>query len=546
MLKRGKTYEEVYDSFQWEIPEHYNIGVAHCDRHADSGNLALIQVLEDGSTEDYTFKDIKQLSNRCANALAALGIARGDRVAVFLSQGPELTVAHMAIYKLGAIGLPLFALFGPEGIEYRLANSEAKAIVTDAGGLAKLEQVRDKLPDLAHVLVVDGETPGDVMDFHGLLDKASDSFEPVKTKADDPALIMYTSGTTGQPKGALQAHRFMLGHMPGVEFPHNFFPQPGDRMWTPADWAWAGGLLNILLASWYHGVTVVGHRFPKFDPEKAFDLMAKHEIRNTFLPPTALKIMRQVENPKQKFGFDLRSVVSAGEPVGAELVEWARDGLGITINEFFGQTEINLVIGVCSEVMDVKLGSMGRAIPGHTVEIVDYEGNVLPPGETGNIAIKRPDPVMFLEYWKNPEATEKKFVGDWGLTGDQGYKDEDGYFWFVGRDDDLITSGAYRIGPGEIEDCLIKHPAVAMCAVIGVPDPVRTEVIKAFIVPKEGQAAGDELLADIQSFVRERLAAHEYPRMVEFVRDLPMTATGKIRRKDLRDAEIAKQKAGES
>lgn len=545
MLKRGETYEEVYENFRWDIPEHYNIGVAHCDRHADSGKLALIQVLEDGSTEEYTFQDIKRRSNQCANTLSALGVKRGDRVAVFLTQGPELTVAHMAIYKMGAIGLPLFALFGPEGIEYRLANSDAKAIVTDAGGLAKLEQVRDRLPDLAHVLVIDGETPGDVLDFHGLLDNASDRFDPVKTKGEDPALIMYTSGTTGPPKGALQAHRFMLGHMPGVEFPHNFFPQPGDRMWTPADWAWAGGLLNILLASWYHGVTVVGHRFRKFDPEKAFYLMAKHEIRNTFLPPTALKMMRQIDKPKEKFGFNLRSVVSAGEPVGAELVEWAREGLGITINEFFGQTEINLVVGVCSEVMEVKLGSMGRAIPGHVVEIVDYEGNVLPSGETGNIAIKRPDPVMFLEYWKNPEATENKFVGDWGLTGDQGYKDEDGYFWFVGRDDDLITSGAYRIGPGEIEDCLIKHPAVAMCAVVGVPDPVRTESIKAFIVPKPGQAVDEALLADIQGYVRQRLAAHEYPRMVEFVDDLPMTATGKIRRKDLRDAEIAKQKAAE-
>ncbi len=546
MLKAGNSYDEVYRDFRWDVPEYFNIGVDICDKHAETDALALIFEDDAGAVSTYSFRDLKRLSNQCANTLAALGVGAGDRVGVLLAQSPGLGVAHIAAYKMGAIALPLFTLFGPEGLSYRLGNSETKAVITDTDNLEKLAQIRDQLPALEHVLVIDippGQpAPAGTASFWALLEEAADAFTPVKTKADDPVLIMYTSGTTGPPKGALQAHRTLLGHLPGVEFPGNFFPQPGDRFWTPADWAWAGGLLDVLLPSWHHGVPVVGHRFKKFDPERAFDLMARHEVRNTFLPPTALKIMRQVPDGRARFGFNLRSVSAAGEPVGAELVEWAKEGLGLTINEFYGQTEINLVLGNCADLHEVRSGSMGLPVPGHVVEIVDDEGNPVPAGETGNIAVKRPDPVMFLGYWQNPEATEKKFVGDWGMMGDLGRKDEDGYFWFLGRDDDVITSGAYRIGPGEIEDCLIKHPAIAMAAVIGVPDPMRTEVIKAFIVPKEGVAGDAALMADVQAFVRTRLAAHEYPRLIEFMDELPMTATGKIRRKDLRERETEKER----
>jgi len=539
MLKPAKSYDEVYRNFHWRIPEFHNLAVEVCDRHAarNGDNLALIHEDESGTVTRYSFGDLKRLSNKCANALAALGIARGDRVGVLLSQGPELGIAHLAVYKMGAIALPLFTLFGPEGLSLRLGNSGARAVITDTDNLEKLAAIRDDLPALEHILVIDGEAPTGTADFWALLDEARDAFTPVRTKADDPVLIMYTSGTTGPPKGALQAHRTLLGHMPGVEFPHNFFPKPGDLFWTPADWAWAGGLLDVLLPAWHHGVPVLGHRFRKFDPEKAFDLMARHGVRNSFLPPTALKMMRQVPDPRGRYDFKLRSVSSAGEPVGAELVAWAREGLGLTINEFYGQTEINLVLGNCADIMEIKPGSMGVPIPGHVVEIIDDAGNVLPRGETGNVAVRRPDPVMFLGYWNNPEATENKFVGDWGMTGDLGRRDEDGYFWFLGRDDDVISSGAYRIGPGEIEDCLIKHPAVALTAVIGVPDAERTEVIKAFIVLKPEATSGPALKRDIQDFVRTRLAAHEYPRLIEFTDSLPMTATGKIRRKELRERE---------
>ena len=540
MLTPGKDYASIAAAFRWRVPERYNIAVDVCDRHAASGGVAMIVEDESGAVTRHSFQDLARLSKRLANALRHLGIGRGDRVAVLLSQGPELAVAHLASYKLGAIVLPLFALFGPDAIAYRLKDSGAKALVTDDQGLPKAREAEKDL-DKPVALIIAGNGGGD-HDFWALIERGADSFEPVDTSPDDPALIMYTSGTTGPPKGALQAHRVVLGHLPGVEFPHEFFPQKGDLFWTPADWAWAGGLLDVLLPSWHHGVPVLAHRARKFDPEAAFALMARHGVRNSFLPPTALKLFRQAGVSRARTPINLRTVGSGGEPLGEELVAWGRSALGVTINEFYGQTECNLVLGNCAPIMETRPGSMGRPVPGHIVEVVDESGNVLPPGETGNVAIRRPDPVMFLSYWNKPEATARKFVGDWLLTGDLAAKDADGYFWFKGRDDDVITSGSYRIGPSEIEDCLLKHPSVALAAVIGVPDAVRTEAIKAFIVVKPGVRSDAKLGAEMQAFVKARLAAHEYPRLVEFVTELPMTATGKIMRRTLREREAARAK----
>jgi len=347
-------------------------------------------------------------------------------------------------------------------------------------------------------------------------------------------MMIYTSGTTGQPKGALHAHRVLLGHMPGIELPHDFFPQPGDRFWTPADWAWAGGLLDCLLPSLYRGVPVVARRFDKFDPEEAFAVMARYEVRNAFIPPTALRMLRAVPNPRERHNFSLRTVGSGGESLGVETYEWGKSALGLAINEFYGQTECNLVIGSCAMIGVARPGAIGKAIPGHTVAAINRDGRPCQPGELGQIAVRRPDPVMFLEYWGQPQATREKFIGDWMTTGDQGVIDADGYFTFVGRDDDVITSSGYRIGPGEIEDCLIKHPAVALAAAVGKPDPVRTEIVKAFIVLKSGEAPSDALAAEIQSFVRTRLSAHEYPREIAFIDEMPMTTTGKVIRRLLR------------
>lgn len=538
MLTRTGSYRTLREGFRWQIPERYNIAVDACDKWADTDRLALIDLKGDGREDRYSFRNLSRLSNRLANALEAHDVGEGDRVAILLAQGAETAVAHLAAYKIGAIAVPLFTLFGEEALEYRLNDSGASTVITDQAGLAKLLPLRDRLPALENLISIDGAA-GDALDWRMLLERASDSYLPVASFADDPALIIYTSGTTGPPKGALHAHRVLLGHLPGVELPHNFFPQPGDLFWTPADWAWIGGLLDVLLPAWHHGAPVLAHRFAKFDPEAAFRLLADHQVRNAFLPPTALKMLRGVENPAARWDYALRSIGSGGETLGAGLLDWAQETFGIAVNEFYGQTECNLVVANCAELMTVKPGSMGRPVPGHNVAVVDAAGAVLPPGETGTVAVRRPDPVMFLEYWRNPEATAAKFRGDWLLTGDTGACDEDGYLHFVGRDDDVITSGGYRIGPGEIEDCLLKHPAVAMAAAVGVPDPLRTERVKAFIVLKDGSEGGDALVREIQGFVKTRLAAHEYPREVAFVDSLPMTATGKIIRKALREGSAA-------
>jgi acetyl-CoA synthetase len=542
MLNPGNSYEEVYRRFRWQIPDLYNIGVDICDKNAHKGRrTALIYEKDSGEVEIFTFQDLKRFSNRLANAFDALGLQPGDRVGILLPQSPETAIGHIAAYKIGGIAVPLFTLFGSDALTYRLADSEAKVVITDSANLDKVLGIHAELPHLQSIIAVHGGKREGIVDFWDCIRKGADNYTPFATRADDPALIIYTSGTTGPPKGALHAHRTLLGHLPGVEFPHNFFPQPGDLFWTPADWAWIGGLIDVLFPSWHHGIPVLAYRARKFDPEFAFCLMAKHNVRNAFLPPTALKMMRQVKDPAKRHAFRLRSVGSGGETLGAELLDWGRETLGVTVNEFYGQTEANLVVGNCAQIMTVQPGSMGRAIPGHTVAIVDDEGHELPVETVGNIAIRRPDPVMFLKYWNNADATRNKFVGSWCLTGDMGRKDLDGYLWFVGRQDDLITSAGYRIGPGEIEDCLIKHPAVAVAAVIGVPDALRTETIKAFIVLKSGTEGNAELKADIQNHVRERLAAHEYPRSIAFVHELPMTATGKIIRKVLRQREIANQ-----
>ena len=529
IVERRESWEEVRAAFRWRLPSRYNIAEHACERHVDSTRPALIcPDPAGGGSREWSFRELSRISNRLANALAASGIGRGDRVAVMSGQSVETGLAHLAAYKLGAVVLPLFALFGADALEHRLRDSGAKALITDAAGREKSSAL--DLPDLSMVVAED---------FWDLVERGSDRFEIAATGPDDPALLMYTSGTTGPPKGALHGHRVLPGHLPGVALPHEFFPQPGDLFWTPADWAWAGGLLDVLLPAWAAGVPVLAGPPGRFDPEEAFAMLARHGVRNAFLPPTALKMMRQAP-ARRRPGIAMRSIGSGGESLGEELVDWGREIFGLTINEFYGQTECNLVLGNCAGLLPVRPGWLGRAIPGHEVAVLDRGGGEMPPGETGEIAIRRPDPVMFLGYWRNEEATKAKFNGDWLLTGDLGIRDEDGNFRFVGREDDVISSAGYRIGPGEIEECLASHKAVAMAAAVGAPDPLRGEIVKAFVVLRAGEAPTPELEAALGAHVRERLSAHEYPRAVEFVAELPMTATGKIRRRDLRQRERGK------
>jgi acetyl-CoA synthetase len=536
MISREENYGEVERRFRWQVPERYNIAADVADRHAaaDDERLALIFLDEHHRERRYSFREIAALVNRFANVLSAHGLARGDRLAVLLPQTPETAIAHLAAFKSGLISVPLFALFGEEALEFRLNDSGAKALITDAVGLEKILPIRERLLALKSIFVTAGTAGTGMFDFETELGRAKDSFATVDTAADDPAIIIYTSGTTGNPKGALHAHRVLLGHLPGVEMPHEFFPQPDDLFWTPADWAWIGGLFDVLLPAWHHGVPVLAYRARKFDPDEAFALMARHGVRNAFMPPTALKLMRQASEGRVPPELRPRSIASGGETLGDELLDWGRATFGVTINEFYGQTECNLVVGNNASLFPVRPGSMGRAIPGHVVEIVDPQGRPLPVGQVGEMGVRRPDPVMFLRYWNNETATRAKYAGEYLLTGDTGQRDVDGYFWFEGRADDVITSAGYRIGPGEIENCLMKHPAVALAAAVGVPDPVRTEIVKAFLVLKPGRSGSPALAREIQDFVKVKLAAHEYPRQVEFVDSLPMTTTGKIMRRELR------------
>ena len=539
----GDRYDELYRSWRWQVPARFNLARACCGRWAEErSRFALYWEDESGARAAYSFWDIQQQANRLSNALAALGVQRGDRVALILPQRPETAIAYMAIFQMGAVALPLSHLFGPDALEFRMNHAEASVAIVEPTTLPHLLAVRDRLVALRHVIGVGGARESGVQGWEALLQKAGRDFECVDTAAEDPALIIYTSGTTGAPKGALHAHRFMIGHLSGFAYSHDFFPQPGDVFWSPADWAWAGGLFDALLPSWYFGIPMLGYR-GKFDAEKAYHLLDQYRIRNTFLFPTALKLMmKAVPEPRARYALALRSVMSAGEAVGVTVIDWAREQLGVTINEMFGQTEINYVVGNCQAAWPVKPGAIGRAYPGHRVAILDGQGVEVPRGELGEIAVNRrcngsDDPVFFLGYWKNPKATEEKFIGDWGYTGDQGRMDEDGTIWYQGRSDDVIKSAGYRIGPAEIENCLLRHPAVANAAVIGKPDEARGQIVKAFIVLQPGEAPSQALIDDIQRHVRGRLAPYEYPREIEFIAALPMTTTGKVQRRELRKRE---------
>lgn len=532
MLARAQSIAALRANFQWAIPDRFNIGVDICDKHAalTPNAPAIVDVAADMSHVTYSFADLRDLSSQCANLLANM-VGQGDRVAVLLPQSIDTAVVHIGALKLGCISLPLFTLFGPDALLHRLQDSGAKVVVTNAEGMAKIAAIRAKLPNLVHVLCTDCAQQSKP-DFRALCAVQSPEFTPVDTAAEDPALLIYTSGTTGNPKGALHAHRVLLGHLPGVEMSHDFLPQPGDKIWTPADWAWIGGLLDVLMPALHHGIPVVAHRFAKFDARTAAALIRAQGIRNAFLPPTALKMMRAAGVG----ALPMRSVASGGETLGAALIDWGKTTFGVTINEFYGQTECNMIVSSCGSVTPAEPGVMGFAVPGHDVAVLDKNG--APTTGEGAIAVRAPNPVMFLKYLNNPEATTAKFLCKdgvkWLLTGDRGMIMPSGRIKFVGRDDDVINSAGYRIGPAEIEDCLLTHPAVRMAGVVGKPDETRGEIIVAFVVLQDGVAETAALKDEIKAQVKTKLAAYEAPREIRVIARLPMTTTGKIIRAELR------------
>jgi acetyl-CoA synthetase len=526
----GKSYAEIYGRFRWRLPESFNIGVA-CTNALPADRLALIDVSVEPARR-YTFGELAELTNRVANVLRGFGLERGDRVAVVLPQIPATALAHVGAFKARLISVPLSSLFGADSLRYRLADSGTRAVVTDAEGAERIAAL-DGVPELRWIFVTDGASSSDprVIDFWEAVGEASPRFAEPMNSADEPCMIIYTSGTTGPPKGVLHAHRVLFGQASGFRVCHEFTPQRGDLMWTPADWAWIGGLVNTLLLAWLHGVPMVAARRRGFDPEWALHLLAEHGVTNTFLPTTALRMMLQCPIPR---GIVLRALVTGGEPQEIGLLEDAKLRLGITFNESYGQTEADFVIGQCASRWPVRPGSMGLPYPGHDVQVLGPDGARSQTGEVGEVVVRAPDPTMLLEYWNRPEATRDKFQGAWLRTGDLARVDEEGYFWFEARIDDVIKSAGYRIGPDEIEESLLRHEAVANTAVVGAPDPVRGQVVMAYVQLRPGFDPSAKLEARLRAHVKQRLAAYQYPRRIEFVESLPLTPSGKVDRGALR------------
>ncbi|MFC7198688.1 acyl-CoA synthetase [Halospeciosus flavus] len=537
----GDTYEAARESFSWDVPEDYNIARDCLRKHEDTETqVALYQAYPDGRREIYTFAELDALSNQVAHALASLGVGRGDRVATVLSQKPATPLTHFACWKLGAVVLPLSVLFGEEGLRHRLDDSGATVVVTDADVSEKVAGVAEECDALEHVVEVDGDDGSDLQSFESLREGNSREFDIVETSPDTPALVLYTSGSTGPPKGVLHTHDVWVGHCPAFQM---YFERDLSESvcWTPADWAWIGSLGDLVYPSWHYGRPVVGYPMGKFDAETAFELAEEFDITDAFLPPTAIRMMMDVDDPESRYDLDLKAICSGGEPLTPEILEWADTTLdSVAVNELYGQTEANLLVTNCRGWFEARPGSMGKPVPGHDVVILDTEtGEPLGPGEVGEIAVRREgDPVVFEEYWNQPEKTEATTRGEWHLTGDLGERSSDGYIWFKSRTDDVIITSGYRVGPGEVESAILEHADVAQVGVVGIPDETRGEIIKAFVQPVSGVDGDDALREEIQDLVRDQLAKYEYPREIEFVSKLPQTTTGKIQRSELREREL--------
>jgi len=530
LFRSPAPWEALRAGFRWQVPERMNIADLCCDTWAAEApdQVAIIHLGADGTRQEWTCGALKRASDAMAVALRAAGVHRGDRVAVLLPQHPAVLITQFAAMKLGAVALPLFTLFGEAALRYRLSDSGARAVITDAETLDRVMALRPDLPNLSTIITT-GPASAPVLSFSDMIETPSHGFTPVPTGPDDPAVMIYTSGTTGDPKGVLHGHRFLLGHLPCMELSQGWFPKAGDVGWTPADWAWIGGLMDMAMPCLYYGVPLVSHRFAKFDPDAALRLMAAERVTNAFIPPTALRLMRDAAVPET---LRLRAIGSGGEALGADLLDWGRDRLGAEINEFYGQTEANLVVAACTGPMDRVPGAMGLPVPGHDVSLRDANGPV-GVGEPGEICVRAPDPVMFLEYWNKPEATAKKVTDGWLRTGDLAVQRADGQLTFLSRDDDVITSAGYRIGPVEIEQALTSHPDVVLAAVVGEPDPIRTEIVVAHVVLRDG-ADWSGMEEALKALVRTQVAAHLVPRKVIRAHSLPMTATGKVMRRALR------------
>jgi acetyl-CoA synthetase len=574
-------YDALYRNFRWQVPEYFNMADVCCRRWAqqpDATKRIAAYVHTTRTTglnstlnaQSLSYAALYAQANQLSHVLTRLGVQRGDRVAIVMPQRFETAIAYMAVLQMGAVAMPLSMLFGPEALAYRLQDSGAVVAICDESSIDNVVAGRKKCKALRTLVGVGDAAEQSEIDYTFECALMPERFEAVKTKADEGAVLIYTSGTTGPPKGALIPHRALIGNLTGFVASQNWFGFDAEQnqssqavFWSPADWAWTGGLMDALLPTLYFGRPIVAYN-GRFTPELAFEILQQHRVTHTFLFPTALKaMMKAYPEPRKQFKLQLQACMSAGEAVGDAVFAYCRDALGVTVNEMFGQTEINYIVGNCDKFYPCKPNSMGRAYPGHRVAVIDDAGNVCAPGVVGDVALHRfdihghADPIFFLGYWKNPEATAKKYTDDWCRTGDLATQDADGYLWYQGRSDDVFKAAGYRIGPSEVENCLVKHPAVANAAVVPKPDKERGAVVKAYIVLapeyiasrvqftgtsalKERQQYDDKLIAGIQAHVKGQLAPYEYPKEIEFIDALPMTTTGKVQRRVLRLQEEAR------
>ncbi|UHQ95200.1 acyl-CoA synthetase [Haloterrigena alkaliphila] len=537
------SYERLRDSFEWEVPEQFNMAEYVCDRWArERGRVAFFADDESGDSRTLTFRDVQLDANRLANHLSEAGVTAGDRIGICLGQRPEAAIAHIAAWKLGAVSVPLSTQFGDDALAYRLDDCRATACIVGESSVETLRSIRDDLEALETVLTVGTDPAPTETAWDAAMGQSSRRFETAETNADDDAIIIYTSGTTGDPKGVLHAHQLLFGNLPA--FAEGFLEDgttDGTVFWTPVEWSWIGSLFSLVMPALYYGRPVVAYDTDRFDAESAFELLERYEVTDLGAPPTALRMMMQIDDPAERYDLkSVRRVGAGGEAVGESVVDWVRETFdGVTVEELYGQTEANLLVADCRSLKRPRSGTIGLAVPGHEVAIVDPETAepIDEPGEIGEIAVRYEDnPVCFEEYWEKPELTERKVQNGWLLTEDLGSVDEDGFFSFEGRKDDVIITSGYRVSPEELEETITGHDAVADVAVIGVPDEERGTVPKAFVVAVD-ERPRTELKETLGTRVKDRLAPYEYPREIEFIDDLPKTSTGKVRRQSLRERE---------
>lgn len=535
LIARTGDYETLYAQFAVDIPQRFNMATDTvgywAERTPDKPALWFHDA--EGRVQFHSFAQMQSRAQRLAGGLRGLGITAGDRVAVFLGQGPECALAHLAVYQLGAIVAAISVVTGEDNVAHIVSDSGAGVLITHVDTLAAARRAAERAANAVHLVVVGADhAPADVIAFEQFVADSEALAVPEATSADTPALLLYTSGSTGAPKGVLHAHRLLAAYRHTIKLSFNADVDSDSVFFTYADWAWIGGLLDTLLPAWLYGCSVLAYP-GRFDAETCFDLMARFGVTHSFQTPTALKRLAQVDSPRQRWDLALRVFSTGGEPLPAATRHRLETALGIEVVEFYGTTEVNHLVGSCPRVWPTRVGSMGRRYPGHNTTLIDDQGEPVAVGEVGQIAADADDPTVFLGYWNQPEKTAGKFFGRWSLTGDLARQDADGYFYYLGRADDMIKSGGYRISPNEIEEALMDHPAVAEAAVIGVPDPDRYQIVKAWIRVHDGYTGSAALTTELQRDIARRLGAYKRPRVIEYVTQFPMTGNGKIRRSEL-------------